>query len=231
VVTLLTLEPEPLPELLPLEEPEEPSVALDELLVEPEELPLLVPEPSVEPEDVVPVEPVVAPVEPVVVAVEAAATLRASAGSCPVTSTIAISSQDARNSPTAPPTTRRRIIRTRAARACRISCPRGFTGRELGSVIGESSVSVRCPCSEHLVATSQRRERSIRTAYEPAVIAWRTQRSRPFAADSRCYSSHSIIVIGVFDATGYPTAKQLKQIDNRGPSLRPLVSRVSDSGH
>jgi hypothetical protein len=54
-------------------------------------------------------------------AVDAAATvLRASAGSCPVTSTAAISIQAARNNATAPPTTRRRISLTRAARAALI---------------------------------------------------------------------------------------------------------------
>jgi hypothetical protein len=47
-----------------------------------------------------------------------------SAGSCPVTRTTAISTQAARNSATAPATTRRRIARTRNARAFRIACPR-----------------------------------------------------------------------------------------------------------
>jgi hypothetical protein len=45
--------------------------------------------------------------------------LLASAGSCPETSTIAIISQAATNSATAPETTRRRIIRARAARSLR----------------------------------------------------------------------------------------------------------------
>jgi hypothetical protein len=43
----------------------------------------------------------------------------ASAGSCPRTSVTVISSQVARNSATAPPITRRRIVRRRASRACR----------------------------------------------------------------------------------------------------------------
>jgi hypothetical protein len=57
-------------------------------------------------------------------AVATIAVLRARAGSCPLTSTIAISNQLARNIATAPATTRRRIWRTRLARRCRISCPR-----------------------------------------------------------------------------------------------------------
>jgi len=48
----------------------------------------------------------------------------ASAGSCPDTSTIVISSHVATNSATAPPMMRRRIIRARARRALRIAWPR-----------------------------------------------------------------------------------------------------------
>jgi hypothetical protein len=48
----------------------------------------------------------------------------ASAGSCPDTSTIVMSSHDATNSATAPPMTRRRITRTRARRAFLIATPR-----------------------------------------------------------------------------------------------------------
>ena len=48
----------------------------------------------------------------------------ASAGSCPDTSTIVISSQVATNSATAPPMMRRRIIRARARRAARAAGPR-----------------------------------------------------------------------------------------------------------
>jgi hypothetical protein len=48
----------------------------------------------------------------------------ASAGSWPDTSTTAISSHAARNSATDPLTTRRRILRIRAARASLIACPR-----------------------------------------------------------------------------------------------------------
>ena len=46
---------------------------------------------------------------------------RASAGSCPVTSITVINSHVARNSVSTPAITRRRIIRTRAWRACRIA--------------------------------------------------------------------------------------------------------------
>jgi hypothetical protein len=48
----------------------------------------------------------------------------ARAGSCPLTSTTAISNQVATNSARPPPTTRRRIVRTRNARALRIAAPR-----------------------------------------------------------------------------------------------------------
>jgi hypothetical protein len=77
-----------------------------------------------------PVELLVAPelVEPVefvelvvvaVVAVVAAwvSAVRASAGSCPVTSTTVMSIHTAKNSATDPPITRARILRTRARRA------------------------------------------------------------------------------------------------------------------
>jgi hypothetical protein len=100
VVTLLTV---PLPEL----EVEEPLDCVLELDVDP------LPDP-----------------EPVLVAgVELDATVvaeerLASAGSCPDTSTIVISSQVATNSATAPPMIRRRIVRARARRAARIACPR-----------------------------------------------------------------------------------------------------------
>jgi hypothetical protein len=103
-VTLLTV---PLPEL-PLE-------------VEPElELEL---EPESEPEpELVPVLVLVAGVE--LDATVAAEEALASAGSCPETSTIVISSHEATNNATAPATMRRRIIRARASRAVLIAWPR-----------------------------------------------------------------------------------------------------------
>jgi hypothetical protein len=97
-------------------------------LPEPEPVELLVAPEPVEPAEfddpVDPVEPPVVavaaePVELVVVAVVAAwaTVLRASAGSCPVTSTTVMSIHTPRNSATDPPTTRARILRTRARRA------------------------------------------------------------------------------------------------------------------
>jgi hypothetical protein len=59
----------------------------------------------------------------------------ASAGSCPDTSTIVISSHDATNSATAPPTIRRRIIRARASRALLIAWPRARAAGALLSVM------------------------------------------------------------------------------------------------
>jgi hypothetical protein len=76
---------------------------------------------------VVPVLAAVVVVPVLVVPLETEATvevLRASAGSWPETRTTAINSQAARNRATAPATTRRRIMRTRAARAARIACAR-----------------------------------------------------------------------------------------------------------
>jgi hypothetical protein len=87
-----------------------------ELLVAPE---LVDPVESDEPVELaVPVEPVEL-VEPVVVAAVAVgvSVLRASAGSCPVTSTTVMSIHTAKNSATDPPITRARILRTRARRA------------------------------------------------------------------------------------------------------------------
>jgi hypothetical protein len=104
VVTLLTPLPlEPDPEL-------EPEVEL-ELESEP-----------LEPEPLVVV--VVLGVDATVVADDAVEVLRASAGSCPETSTIAIINQVATNSATAPEITRRRILRVRAARSLRSAWPR-----------------------------------------------------------------------------------------------------------
>jgi hypothetical protein len=75
----------------------------------------------VEPDEPVEVVAPVAPVDPVellFVAVAAWVTvLRASAGSCPVTSTTVMSIHNARNRATDPPITRARILRTRARRA------------------------------------------------------------------------------------------------------------------
>lgn len=94
----------------------EPLAAVE--LVEPVELPPVVE--ATEPEAVV----VTCEVPPVVEVVAGwVSVLRASAGSCPVTSTIAISDHTAMNSATEPATTRLRIMRTRARRASLILMP------------------------------------------------------------------------------------------------------------
>jgi hypothetical protein len=90
--------------------------------------------------DVVGVVLVAAGVELVVVVVGVDATgvvveRLASAGSLPETRTSVISSQLATNSATAPPTTRRRIVRTRASRECRSACPRARAAPGLVSVM------------------------------------------------------------------------------------------------
>jgi hypothetical protein len=122
VVTLLTPLPlEPDPEL-------EPEVEL-ELESEP-----------LEPEPLVVV--VVLGVDATVVADDAVEVLRASAGSCPETSTIAIINQVATNSATAPEITRRRILRVRAARSLRSAWPRARAASLLsvvGRVMGPAS--------------------------------------------------------------------------------------------
>src|ERR1019366_6939357 len=157
--------------------------------------PLVGPEPEVEPEVVVP--EVVAlpelttfpdavvvilvlplPLAPVLLAdwlvVVVLATLRAArAGSCPETSTTAISSQMARNSETAPATTRRRIARVRVARACRIAVPRA---RAWSALLGVMSVP-RFQCDElrwdqHRPRPYQSRERPLRSAYEAGTGPW-----------------------------------------------------------
>jgi hypothetical protein len=78
-------------------------------------------------------------VEPVVVETAAvvAVDVLASAGSCPETSTIVISSQVATNSATEPPMIRRRIIRARAARDARIARARARALSALVSVMVE----------------------------------------------------------------------------------------------
>ena len=106
MVTLLTPLPEPAPELEPEDEPELESEPLE-------------PEPLV-----VVVVVVVLGVDATVVADDAVEVLRASAGSCPETSTIAIINQAATNNATAPEITRRRIFRVRAARSLRSAWPR-----------------------------------------------------------------------------------------------------------
>lgn len=64
-------------------------------------------------------------------------TLRlASAGSCPLIRVTAISIHMATNSATAPPTTRRRMVRTRASRAVRIKAPRAAGSGTSVRVIG-----------------------------------------------------------------------------------------------
>jgi hypothetical protein len=116
--------------VLPDPEPEPEPV---EVLVAPELVEPVESDEPVEPDDPVvpddpldplePVEPLevvapVAPVELLFVAVAAWVTvLRASAGSCPVTSTTVMSIHTARNSATDPPITRARTLRTRARRA------------------------------------------------------------------------------------------------------------------
>jgi hypothetical protein len=97
--------------------------------------PLEVPEPverrvALVPELVVELEPLVE-LEPFAEVEE----LRlARAGSCPLIRVTAISSHRAANSATVPPTTRRRMVRTRARRALRIEAPRarGSVGLEAG---------------------------------------------------------------------------------------------------
>jgi hypothetical protein len=104
-VTALSPEPPPLEEVVPEELPvlaELESPLPDELALPlPEELVLPLPE--------------------AVVVAWADLVCRARAGSCPVTKTTVISSQVATNSASAPATTRRRIMRTRAILAERIA--------------------------------------------------------------------------------------------------------------
>lgn len=129
MVTLLTpllleFEPELESELVP--EPVEPE-PVDPEPVDPE---------PVEPELlVVVVVVVVLGVEATVVAEDPVEVLRASAGSCPETSTIVIISQAATNSATAPEITRRRILLARAARSARSAWPRARAA-SLWSVCG-----------------------------------------------------------------------------------------------
>jgi hypothetical protein len=79
-------------------------------------------------------------VEVAVVADEdVAADFLARAGSCPETSTIAISSQAATNSATDPATIRRRMVRTRASRALLSACPRARAASALVSVMSCTS--------------------------------------------------------------------------------------------
>jgi hypothetical protein len=104
-----------------LDEPLEEPPALPELveLVEPVEVRgALAPEPPVDP----------APFA------ELEALRLARAGSWPLIRVTAISSHRAANSATAPPTTQRRMVRTRAKRALRIEAPgaRGSVGLEAG---------------------------------------------------------------------------------------------------
>jgi hypothetical protein len=77
----------------------------------------------------------------------------ASAGSWPETSTTAISSHTARNSATAPLSTRRRIMRIRAARASLIACPRRRV------VLAFCSVMVNLNLDRCRVQRRQRRRR------------------------------------------------------------------------
>jgi hypothetical protein len=86
------------------------------------------------------VDVVVLGVDATVLTEEVAAVLRASAGSWPETSTIAIISQAATNSATAPEITHRRILRARAARSLRSACPRARAASWL-SVIGRMGIS------------------------------------------------------------------------------------------
>jgi hypothetical protein len=65
--------------------------------------------------------------------------LRASAGSCPETSTIAIISHAATNSATEAEITRRRIVRARAVRASRSACPRARAAAASLSVMGSGT--------------------------------------------------------------------------------------------
>jgi hypothetical protein len=76
----------------------------------------------------------------------------ASAGSCPDTSTIAISSQAATNNATDPATIRRRMLRARAARAFLSASPRARAAAALVSLMSCTSVLVG------LIHGSKRRE-------------------------------------------------------------------------
>jgi hypothetical protein len=118
VVTLLT-PPEPELELFELELMLELELTLE---LEPDDPELLV-------------VAVVLGVEATVVAEDPVEVLRASAGSCPETSTSVIISQAATNSATAPEITRRRILRARAARSPRSAWARARAASLL-SVIG-----------------------------------------------------------------------------------------------
>jgi hypothetical protein len=73
---------------------------------------------------------------------EVAADFLARAGSCPETSTTAISNQAATNSATDPATIRRRMLRARATRALLSACPRARAASALVSVMSCTSVSV-----------------------------------------------------------------------------------------
>jgi hypothetical protein len=78
----------------------------------------------------------------VVAADDVAAAFLARAGSCPETSTIAISNHAATNSATDPATIRRRMLRARATRALLSACPRARAASALVSVMSGTSVSV-----------------------------------------------------------------------------------------
>jgi hypothetical protein len=78
---------------------------------------------------------VVAVPDPELDATVAAEEWLASAGSWPDTSTIVISSHEATNSATAPPTIRRRIVRARLTRVPRMAAPRALAASALVSVM------------------------------------------------------------------------------------------------
>jgi hypothetical protein len=99
-------------------------------------------------------------VDATVVADDVVDVLLASAGSWPETSTMAIISQAATNTATAPEMTRRRILRARATRSLRIAWPRARAAACLESVI-------RVPRDRRVGRVSQRRDQLRPRPYQP----------------------------------------------------------------
>jgi hypothetical protein len=152
VVTLLGEDEDELEEPCELEELCEPELG-DELWVAPESEELDVSPLSSEEEVVVVVDVAALAALDVVVA--------DSAGSRPVISTSAMKIQTATNSDTAPAITRRRIVRTRAARASREASARALTASWSVIVVPFSGTMRETDPPPY-----QPRERSLRATYE-----------------------------------------------------------------